>query len=149
MPKFFIPMEDVQGDSLVIREDAHHILHVLRKEIGAHITVCDGNGQDYECEIVEIMTLNDKINSLFILGAKNYLFGLLKKYDSFDKNQFINNNAIPELTSSEREEFEAIITPDLISKLQENKNQVDAYRIIESLNNYPQSILDFLSKTGD
>ena len=107
------------------------------------------NQKDYECEIVEIMTLNDKINSLLILGAKNYLFGLLKKYDSFDKNQFINNNAIPELTSSEREEFEAIITPDLISKLQENKNQVDAYKIIESLNNYPQSILDFLSKTGD
>ena len=52
MPKFFIPMEDVQGDSLVIREDAHHILHVLRKEIGDHLTVCDGHGQDYECEIV-------------------------------------------------------------------------------------------------
>ena len=45
-------MEDVQGDSLVIREDAHHILHVLRKEIGDHLTVCDGCGQDYECEIV-------------------------------------------------------------------------------------------------
>ena len=52
MPKFFIPMEDVQGDSLVIREDAHHILHVLRKEIGDCLTVCDGCGQDYECEIV-------------------------------------------------------------------------------------------------
>ncbi len=45
-------MEDVQGDSLVIREDAHHILHVLRKELGDHLTVCDGHGQDYECEIV-------------------------------------------------------------------------------------------------
>ena len=40
------------GDSLVIREDAHHILHVLRKEIGDRIIVCDGNGQDYDCEIV-------------------------------------------------------------------------------------------------
>ena len=46
-------MEDVQGDSLVIREDAHHILHVLRKELGDHLTVCDGQGQDYECEIVQ------------------------------------------------------------------------------------------------
>lgn len=45
-------MEDVMGDSLVIREDAHHILHVLRKEIGDRIIVCDGNGQDYDCEIV-------------------------------------------------------------------------------------------------
>lgn len=44
-------MEDVQGDFLVIREDAHHILHVLRKEQGDRITVCDGQGQDYACEI--------------------------------------------------------------------------------------------------
>lgn len=51
MPKFFIGMEDVQGDFLTIREDAHHILHVLRKEKGDLITVCDGQGQDYECEI--------------------------------------------------------------------------------------------------
>ena len=36
----------------MIREDAHHILHVLRKELGDHLTVCDGQGQDYECEIV-------------------------------------------------------------------------------------------------
>lgn len=40
------------GDSLVIREDAHHILHVLRKELGDCITVCDGHGQDYDCEII-------------------------------------------------------------------------------------------------
>ena len=52
MPKFFIPVEDVQGDLLVIREDAHHILHVLRKESGDYLTVCDGHGQDYQCEIV-------------------------------------------------------------------------------------------------
>lgn len=36
----------------MIREDAHHILHVLRKELGDHLTVCDGCGQDYECEIL-------------------------------------------------------------------------------------------------
>lgn len=45
-------MEDVQGDRLMIREDAHHILHVLRKEMGDRVTVCDGHGQDYECELV-------------------------------------------------------------------------------------------------
>ncbi len=36
----------------MIREDAHHILHVLRKELGDHLTVCDGQGQDYKCEVV-------------------------------------------------------------------------------------------------
>ncbi len=53
-------MEDVSGDSLVIREDAHHILHVLRKEKGDIITVCDGQGQDYECEIVSASA--DQVN---------------------------------------------------------------------------------------
>ena len=52
MPKFFIQQEDVQGDFLIIREDAHHILHVLRKTPGDHLTVCDGQGHDYECEIM-------------------------------------------------------------------------------------------------
>lgn len=45
-------MEDVQGDLLTVREDAHHILHVLRKGPGDQIIVCDGNGQDYTCEVV-------------------------------------------------------------------------------------------------
>lgn len=45
-------MEDVQGDFLTIREDAHHILHVLRKEPGDILTVCDGQGQDYTCELL-------------------------------------------------------------------------------------------------
>ncbi len=53
-------MEDVSGDSLVIREDAHHILHVLRKETGDIVTVCDGQGQDYECEIVSASA--DQVN---------------------------------------------------------------------------------------
>ncbi len=51
MPKFFINREDIHGESLSIREDAHHILHVLRQRPGDRIVACDGMGTDYECEI--------------------------------------------------------------------------------------------------
>ena len=54
MARFFIPEEDIQGDLLRVREDAHHILHVLRMGIGDTITLCDGEGTDYICQIEEI-----------------------------------------------------------------------------------------------
>ncbi len=47
MARFFIDKEDIQGDLLRVREDAHHILHVLRMRIGDEITLCDGEGTDY------------------------------------------------------------------------------------------------------
>ena len=52
MPKFFISVEDVRDGFLEIREDVHHILHVLRKEVGDTLTVCDGQGVDYKCQIL-------------------------------------------------------------------------------------------------
>lgn len=51
MPRFFIPQEDVQGSVLYVREDAHHISHVLRMSKGEILTLCDGSGMDYECTI--------------------------------------------------------------------------------------------------
>lgn len=54
MPKFFITREDVQGSFIVMRNDVHHIVNVLRKEEGDTITVCDGQGRDYECRIMQI-----------------------------------------------------------------------------------------------
>ncbi len=54
MARFFIPEEDIQGDLLRVREDAHHILHVLRMGIGDTITLCDGKGTDYICQIEKI-----------------------------------------------------------------------------------------------
>lgn len=54
MARFFIEKEDIQGEILCVREDAHHILHVLRLGIGDHLTLCDGDGTDYECHIESI-----------------------------------------------------------------------------------------------
>ncbi len=53
MPKFFADPRDITDDSLFLREDAHHITHVLRMSAGERLLVCDGLGNDYECEILE------------------------------------------------------------------------------------------------
>lgn len=51
MARFFIEKEDIRGDVLFVREDAHHILHVLRLGAGDPVTLCDGEGKDYLCRI--------------------------------------------------------------------------------------------------
>ena len=51
MPKFFVPPEDIGDEELWIREDAHHLLHVLRQGPGDTVLVCDGEGTDYSCVI--------------------------------------------------------------------------------------------------
>ncbi len=55
MPKFFVNSESI-NDSIVTLEgdNARHIADVLRGKIGDVITVCDGEGRDYECEITAV-----------------------------------------------------------------------------------------------
>ena len=55
MPKFFINNENINYHTItIVGENAKHIGSVLRAKIGDLIIVCDGNGRDYECEIIEI-----------------------------------------------------------------------------------------------
>lgn len=53
MPRFF--MEPPIHDPVVITgEDARHISLSLRMKVGEALTICDGEGYDYDCEIEEI-----------------------------------------------------------------------------------------------
>ena len=53
MPRFFV--EPLQGDrAIVTGQDAHHIARVLRMRVGEPLTLCDGAGVDYHCEIEEL-----------------------------------------------------------------------------------------------
>ena len=55
MPRFFVEKGNVLGDKIVIGgEDAKHISLSLRARVGEKITACDGEGNDYECEIADI-----------------------------------------------------------------------------------------------
>ena len=55
MPKFFVNSDNINDHTITLDgENAKHIGSVLRAKIGDIITVGDGCGRDYECEILEI-----------------------------------------------------------------------------------------------
>ena len=52
MPRFFVSENsiDAEGKKLVITgEEARHISHSLRADVGDRFIVCDGKGSEYEC----------------------------------------------------------------------------------------------------
>ena len=55
MPRFFIDKNIVTEDSVILTgDDAHHISRSLRMRAGEELTLCDGEGFDYNCTIEEI-----------------------------------------------------------------------------------------------
>lgn len=67
MPRFFWTPKSLAnaGDLIQINgQDASHIRRSLRMEIGDNLTVCDGNGKDYQTEIV---SFSDDAVSLKVL----------------------------------------------------------------------------------
>ena len=55
MPKFFISPESISEKTAVISGgDVLHITKVLRLTAGARLTLCDGEGTDYEAEIASV-----------------------------------------------------------------------------------------------
>lgn len=65
MPRFFVTKEQITPEGITIfGEDAKHISKVLRAKCGEEITVCDGAGMDYQCEITAVgETVETKILS--------------------------------------------------------------------------------------
>ena len=52
MPRFFVAPEAVSEEYITVTEgDYNHIRNVLRMHIGESLTVCDGEGTDYRCEV--------------------------------------------------------------------------------------------------
>ena len=57
MPRFFVSKENINEEERVISihgEDAFHIARSLRMAVGDALTVCDGEGRDYECTLTKI-----------------------------------------------------------------------------------------------
>jgi len=56
MPRFFVRSSQiVDGTVTVMGDDAHHISRSLRMAAGEHITVCDMQRFEYECELTEFL----------------------------------------------------------------------------------------------
>ena len=53
MPRFFVSKEQIcDGIVTICGDDAHHIARSLRMAVGEHITVCDMQTSEYECELL-------------------------------------------------------------------------------------------------
>ena len=52
MPRFFIRQNQIEKNTLtLVGEDAHHAARSLRMAVGDGVTVCDMQGNEYECKI--------------------------------------------------------------------------------------------------
>lgn len=52
MPRFFVRREQIENGIVTVRgDDAHHISRSLRMAVGEHITVCDMQKYEYDCEL--------------------------------------------------------------------------------------------------
>lgn len=57
MPRFFVSKENINEEERMISilgEDAFHIARSLRMAVGDSLTVCDGEGRDYDCILTKI-----------------------------------------------------------------------------------------------
>lgn len=53
MPRFFC--NNISNDGAVLSsEDEAHIKKALRMKVGDRLTLCDGNGNDYACELLQV-----------------------------------------------------------------------------------------------
>ncbi len=56
MPRFFVNTEKIhEGTVTFTGNDAHHISRSLRMAAGESVTVCDGQGTEYQCELTEFL----------------------------------------------------------------------------------------------
>lgn len=88
MPKFFVNKEDVCSDKILLTgENMHHLTNVLRAKIKEEVTINDGSGFDYTCEISSInkdnveLKILDKMKNASEPKVKITLFQGLPKGD--------------------------------------------------------------------
>ena len=92
MPRFFIRADQIgDGELHLMGEDAHHVARSLRMAVGDSITVCDMQGNEYDCRITSFD--EDREVRAAILGIKRAenepsccitLFQALPKGDKLD-----------------------------------------------------------------
>ena len=55
MPRFFVSRDCISDTTVRISgDDAHHISYSLRMAAGDTVTVCDGEGEEYECTLTRL-----------------------------------------------------------------------------------------------
>lgn len=91
MPRFFVRSNQIQdGIVSIMGDDAHHISRSLRMATGEHITVCDMQRTEYECELTEF--LPDEVHARVLRSYQSdteppflaHVFQALPKGDKLD-----------------------------------------------------------------
>lgn len=92
MPRFFVRQEQIDNNIITLRgDDAHHIARSLRMAVGESITVCDMQGNEYDCVIsgfdedIEVYAkISSSCHSDTEPPCKIFLFQALSKGDKMD-----------------------------------------------------------------
>lgn len=92
MPRFFVRQNQIEDGMIkLIGDDAHHIARSLRMAVGESLTVCDMQGNQYECEISDFQedrTVYARIVSVTNTDTESpckiHLFQALSKGDKLD-----------------------------------------------------------------
>ena len=92
MPRFFVRQDQIDGDVITLRgDDAHHIARSLRMAVGEDITVCDMQGNQYDCTIngfdedrAVFANINSRSCAETEPPCKIHLFQALSKGDKLD-----------------------------------------------------------------
>ncbi|SHO53993.1 16S rRNA (uracil(1498)-N(3))-methyltransferase [Anaerocolumna xylanovorans] len=98
MHRFYVENNQIQDGNITLTgEDVNHIKNVLRMKTGEKAVLCNGEGKDYYCSILDIQSnrvvfsVEEEKNTDTELGGKIYLFqGLPKK----DKMELIIQKAV-------------------------------------------------------
>ena len=97
MPRFFVDRQPENGLLVLRGEDAHHAGRVLRLRQGEALTLCDGEGIDYDCTVEQIekdavlCRVRDRHPAATEPGQRLTLFMALPKGD---KMEFIVQKAV-------------------------------------------------------
>ena len=91
MPRFFVQREQISDGVVTFTgDDAHHISRSLRMAAGEHVTVCDMQKNEYECELTEF--LQDRVLARVLSSTSSdteppyrvHVFQALPKGDKLD-----------------------------------------------------------------
>lgn len=120
---FYCNPEQVTGNRITITgQDVNHIKNVLRMRIGEEMTVCDGTGMEYTCEIEEFLPGEVKLSAKAAKKAATELSVRLKLYQGLpkkDKMELIIQKAV-ELGAAE---IIPVMTKYCVVKLEDEKKE--------------------------
>ena len=129
MPRFFVDRQPENGLLVLRGEDAHHAGRVLRLRQGEALTLCDGEGIDYDCTVEQIekdavlCRVRDRHPAATEPGQRLTLFMALPKGD---KMEFIVQKAV-ELGVSEIVPY---LSKNCVSRPDKTDKKVERWRKI-------------------